>query len=221
MITVWSVCVGDKYSAADVWTLKNMVAENLDAPHRFLCLSDRPLEGIECVIPAEEWPGWWSKLLVFRYSRGPCLYLDLDVVVTGPLDGLLSDTLAMAKNWAQSGYGGCQSSVMAWNNDIVKIRIADYFELSRVQEPTKAGDVENCGLYVLDDGATLWGDQEFITAHYGPPGGDMILPMEGIYSYKYHCRGKQLPADAKVIAFHGNPKPADVSDPWVQASRFM
>ena len=37
-------------------------------------------------------------------------------------------------------------------------------------------------------------------------------------SYKYHC-GDGLPDDARVVCFHGRPKPADVSDGWVKQCR--
>lgn len=214
MLTVWSVCNGDKYTDADVWTLKQMVSEGLSAPHQFRCLSDRQIEGIDCIVPWEQWPGWWSKLLLFRYASGPCLYFDLDTVIVGPLDGLVSRRLAMPKNWGQSGHGGCQSSVMAWG---VPIGIADHFEPERLQTPVNG----NCGAYRLDDGHELWGDQEFITAHYGDPGGPVIEELKGIYSYKYHCRGKPVPSDAVVVCFHGEPKPAQVDEPWVRAARFM
>jgi hypothetical protein len=33
-------------------------------------------------------PGFWAKLNMFRVGQGKCLYLDLDNVITGPLDEL-------------------------------------------------------------------------------------------------------------------------------------
>ena len=208
MLTVWSVCNGDKYRDSDVRILRDMVARNMDRPFRFRCLSDREIPGIDCLIPTENWPGWWAKLLLFRYSAGPCLYLDLDVVITGNLDRLLSDTLSTPANWAQSGHGGCQSSVMAWDGDYSFI--ADSFDINQLAEPERG----NCGAYGAQK---LWGDQEFITAVMGEPG-DYIVPMQHIYSYKYHCR-ESLPADASVVCFHGEPKPEQVSDEWVHKAR--
>ena len=208
MLTVWSVCNGDKYHDSDVRILRDMVARNMDRPFRFRCLSDREIPGIDCLIPIENWPGWWAKLLLFRYATGPCLYLDLDVVITGNLDRLLSDTLSTPANWAQSGHGGCQSSVMAWDGDYSFI--ADSFDINQLAEPERG----NCGAYGAQK---LWGDQEFITTVMGEPG-DYIVPMPHIYSYKYHCR-ESLPADASVVCFHGEPKPEQVSDEWVHKAR--
>jgi hypothetical protein len=206
VLTVWSVCVGDKYSDEDVHILKNMASRHLSAKHRFMCLSDRPREGIDCLIPSEVWPGWWSKLLLFKYGQGQCLYLDLDVVVTGPLDSLLSRCLSMPSNWAQSGHGGAQSSVMAWDGHYPELY--DRFNPGNLSEPVNG----NCGSL-----NGLWGDQEYITQIMGDPGG-RIYPMKGVYSYKYHCR-KILPDDAIVVCFHGSPKPAEVNEPWILAER--
>lgn len=205
-LTVWSVCVGDKYCDEDVYILRKMVEANLSRPHNFRCLSDRKIQGVDCLIPDEQWPGWWSKLLLFRYSEGQNLYFDLDVVITGPLDGLVSKVLSMPANWAQSGHGGCQSSVMSWAGWYGYI--PDAFDPDQLTTPAHG----NCGYY-----QGLWGDQEYITRMMGDPGGE-VLPMGQVYSYKYHCR-KELPKDASVVCFHGEPKPDQVSDQWVISAR--
>jgi hypothetical protein len=209
VLTVWTVCIGDKYSDMDVHHVKNMCASHLHEKHRFMCLSDRQIEGISCFIPDDIWPGWWSKLLLFRYATGRILYLDLDVVVVGDLDPLLSDRLSMPSNWAQSGHGGCQSSVMSW--DTASWRLNMLPDLFRPEELTRPAN-GNYGYY-----HGLWGDQEYITQHLGNPG-QFIAPMSGIYSYKYHCQNGP-PHDAVVVCFHGKPKPADVKDSWVQKAR--
>ena len=208
MLTVWTVCVGDKYTDADVQCVARMVSKHLDRPYRFRCLADRPIAEIGTQITAVDWAGWWQKLYLFHVEKGPAIYLDLDVVVTGSLDSLLSERLSMPANWGQSGYGGCQSSVMAWEGDYSAI--SDAFDPSRLSEPANG----NFGYY---GSKRLWGDQEFITDLMGSPGGD-IAEMSGVYSYKYHCR-QQLPTDAKVVCFHGNPKPNQVSDAWVVRQR--
>ena len=209
MLTVWTVCIGTKYTAADVRIVKNMVARHLNAPHRFRCLADREIEGIDTFIPDEQWPGWWSKLLLFRYASGQCLYLDLDVVVTGNLDRLLSWKLSMPANWGIRDRGWCQSSVMSWAGDYSVL--ADAFDPAELHPPSN-GD---CGAYGK---ARLYGDQELINSVLGKPGGDNIGVMRNVYSYKWHCRNG-LPADASVVAFHGEPKPGAVSDPWVAEAR--
>ena len=56
MLTAWCVLNGDKYADSDVYILRDMVARNLDQPHRFRCLSDREIPGVDCFIPDEQWP---------------------------------------------------------------------------------------------------------------------------------------------------------------------
>lgn len=209
MLTVWCVCNGTKYTDDDVHILKGMVSRNLVSRHRFLCLSDRPIDGIDCIIPTETWPGWWAKLQLFHIARrGFHLYLDLDTVIVGELDCLISDRLSMPANWAQSGHGGCQSSVMAWGQDYSLI--AELFHVDQLEAPRDG----NCGAF-----EGLWGDQELITREMGNPGEGMIVPMQGIVSYKYHCQSG-VPHGGKVVCFHGDPKPGQVSDAWVRAARY-
>jgi hypothetical protein len=209
VISVWSVLNGTKYTDEDVYILRDMVARNLKQSHRFNCLSDRDIPGVNCTIPEENWPGWWAKLLLFHYTTGFNLYFDLDVVIVGPLDELVSRTLSLPANWGQSGHGGCQSSVMSWG--VPYWSIPDAFNVDELEAPADGG----CGRY-----RGLWGDQELITDLYGNPGSDRIHEMRGIYSYKYHCL-QGPPSDAKVVCFHGEPKPGQVNDPWVIAARSM
>jgi len=208
-VTVWSVCNGDKYQDDDVYILRDMVSRNLHSPHLFRCMSDREIPGVDCLIPDEDWPGWWAKLLLFKYSSGLCLYLDLDTVVTGSLDELFSVPLSMPRNWGQSGHGGCQSSVMSWAKNYPQLY--ETFNVDELEAPARG----NCGAY-----RGLWGDQEYITELFGEPGTGTVAEMTGIYSYKYHCR-QALPDDARVVCFHGEPKPGQVSEQWVLQSRYM
>lgn len=211
MVTVWTVCNGTKYTAEDVRIVRDMAARHLEQPHRFRCLADREIEGVETFIPDEWWPGWWAKLLLFRYAAGQVLYLDLDTVIVGNLDRLLSDRLSMPVNWAQSGHGGCQSSAMSWDANYENLGyIADLFDVDQLRAPERG----NCGAYGAKN---LWGDQEFITELMGSPG-DVVNPMPHVYSFKYHSLGGP-PDDASIIAFHGEPKPAAVNEEWVLKAR--
>ena len=201
MITVWSVLWGDKYPVDYVYRLKRAVERNLSIEHRFVCITDAELEGIECIKPVCNYKGWWQKISLFKLATGPSLYLDLDVVITGTLDGLIENyidcDLAMPANWAMSGHGGCQSSVMIWKGGCHEIWESFDYEATHRR---------------------LWGDQEFITELMGNPGGKVtkITPNQ-IVSYKYHCRTGQ-PKDAKVVVFHGKPDPHEVGDAWVRAA---
>jgi hypothetical protein len=192
-LTVWSVLWGDKYDKAYVYALKEMVEKNLSVPHQFRCITTQSLPGIVTVKPFVPYSGWWQKIGLFAptIATGPSLYFDLDVVITGNIDYLADFTkhqFAAPANWAQSGHGGIQSSVMAWAGNWF-----DPFKAFNYQEHSKR----------------LWGDQEFLWEFLG----DKWERIPGIGSYKYHVRGSgKIPDWMNVCVFHGKPDPHEVKD---------
>ena len=103
----------------------------------FLCLTDM-VDGVErlnvpCAALAHDWPGttarlarfdvwpgFWSKIEVYRVS-GPCLYLDLDVIIVGDLSPLLEqcrvhELIICADFWI-GGPHAVNSSVVGWRGD--------------------------------------------------------------------------------------------------------
>ena len=212
MLTVWSLCWGDKYPDYYVQRLQREVSKYLTLEHRFVCITERKIEGIETLYPPEPWPGWWGKISLFKggVSTETNLWLDLDVIITGNLDAMVKHYsgfyFACAKNWAQSGHGGCQSSVMIWRGGKGSHAESTYrtFDPARITWPP------------VSTPGVLWGDQELITERRD--GGYLAVTHfepELVKSYKYHCRNG-LPDGCKVVVFHGDPKPADVSESWFQ-----
>lgn len=194
-LTVWCVCVGDKYSSGYVYALQEAVRKHLSIPYEFKCITTRKLDGVNTVTPHLPYQGWWSKLNLFQEATGPSLYFDLDVVITGSLDYLADFTVhkfAAPANWARSGHGGIQSSVMAWRGNW-----KEPVEYIKPQWPQVT--------------QRLWGDQELLWEMLG----DDWVRVPGIYSYKYHCLNGPRPADMAVCVFHGEPKPIDVQDEWL------
>lgn len=201
VLTVFCVFWGDKYSPGYVYTLRDAVEQHLREPHEFVCITTATLPGITTRLPPVSYSGWWQKIGLFSptLAMGPSIYLDLDVVICGELDYLVEyantprGRLCAPANWAQSGHGGIQSSVMAWSGWWDK--------------PQREFD------YPIDS-ERFYGDQEYL---WHLLGNDWIR-LPGVCSYKYHCRGKQAPpADASVIAFHGRPDPheLEVNEPWI------
>lgn len=202
------LCVkwGDKYGKEWVIRLRNMVAKHLPVPHTFQCVTDGPVDGIDCVPLISDLPSWWSKIELFYPGRfdGDNLYLDLDVVITDSLEKLVrcldgdrsrvwalddfSYSLVNPKNLDASsqrvlgGVGTVNSSVMMWNGDAGK-RVWTRFDPA-----------------VMD---VLHGDQNWITQALWPDKINLIPP--GIAgSFKYgRMRGEP---HAPVMVFHGEPK---------------
>jgi hypothetical protein len=196
---------GGHYGPDDVANLRNGVARHLKAPYRFLCLSD---VDVPCErIPLEHnWPGWWSKIELFRLD-GPGLYFDLDTVICGDL----ADLAAQAEQWEftllRDFYRekGLATGVMAWNIPIR--RLYDEFR----KDP--AVWMQRCGSA---------GDQCFVEQHVNKAGvasWQSALPGQ-VVSYKVHVRKPVLPRHefgngaippgARVICFHGLPRMSEL-----------
>jgi hypothetical protein len=204
MLTVWCVCWGDKYDSYCVQRLRREVRKYLTLDYRFVCITDRDIKGVECIPPINDLPGWWGKTNLFSWDvcADDNLYLDLDVVITGSLDEMVmrygNASLAMPMNWAASGHGGCQSSVMMWTKNYNNKQIHDLFDPAIAHWPPR------------NEPGILWGDQEVITLLRDSNIVQVTPITEGIFSFKYHCRDG-LPEGAKIIVFHGDPKPSDPS----------
>lgn len=108
---------GDKYGPEYVNRLYNMVERNTTLPFKFICFTDnadgllpevsvRPLPDMP--LPPDKERGW-RKLSLFRDDvglEGRVLFLDLDVVIVGNIDGFLQSTAILYL----SGTGSPQSN---------------------------------------------------------------------------------------------------------------
>jgi hypothetical protein len=85
------------YTPDWVYRLKEGVGQHLSRPHRFVCLSNVEVPGVEVIPLVHNWRGWWSKIELFgsHHLGSRVLFLDLDVLVTGSLDELLDHPAPM------------------------------------------------------------------------------------------------------------------------------
>ncbi len=189
MLTVLCGCIGPKWG--DVWVhrLARMVEEHCSVPYRFICVSDREIEGITTVpaspvkLDRKKPQGCWVKLDYFRREvsgDGPCIAFDLDIVIVGDIAALQSKKFSTAQIADH-----ISSSVMAWTpseeTDRIYTSEIPYREYPR-------------------------GDQEFIAIRCD------WTPLKGCISYKIHLvpsTRRTLPEGLTIISFHGTPTPAD------------
>ena len=210
MLTVWTMSTGGKYPDAYPQRLQREVAKHLDVPYRFVCISDHAIDGVTTMPPPTDYPGWWGKVGLFKPGVASLvnLWLDLDVVITGDLTDMVArygtSKLAMPSNWAQSGHGGCQSSVMIWRQSRYTWPIYNRFQPEWAHWPPRNAP------------GVLWGDQEWVT-QCRDEGFIEVEPIndDWVKSYKYHCRG-ELPNNCRVVVFHGKPDPHEVNESWFQ-----
>lgn len=141
---------------------------------------------------------------------GPTLYLDLDTVITGPLDDIAKIVYPFAalRNFHQPDFIG--SGVMWFRDaDAVPHRVYEKFArmpLAYIEHHDR-----------VQKGSHL-GDQAFIFDALHEKGIQIPALQDAfpcIYSYKYHCRAA-LPPNASIIAFHGEPRLHQVKAPWIE-----
>lgn len=203
------ICVkwGDKFGPEWVYRLRKMVERNLTIPHEFVCVTEKPVEGVTCLPLVCDLPHWWQKVGLLQRGLFPGwnLYLDLDVVITGSIDPMVDfvmgdySRLWMRDDFSYSlrkpkqglsekdreylgGVGTCNSSVMIWKGDAAS---------------------EAFDKFTPDVMQRQHGDQNWITKTLYPNKVG-LLPDEMVGSYKYG----QLRNEAirPVMVFHGNPK---------------
>lgn len=84
---------GRDYRDEDVAYLRETVDKHIDRPYRMYCLTndERANVAAEKVMLVNNWPGWWSKVELFRADlpAGRTLYLDLDTHIVRNMQQLL------------------------------------------------------------------------------------------------------------------------------------
>lgn len=179
---------GGEYRPEHVERLRSQCA--VHAPDaEFICLDDDALE--------HGWPGWWSKIEVFRL-HGPILYMDLDTTVRADLTPLLAvaeqhEFVALRDFNPSTREMG--SGIMAWRGDMS--RIYDEFEGDPHEHMARCRTPRH------------WGDQGFIEPlTEGREYWQTLIPG-AVVSYKKHCKNG-VPNGARVVCYHGKPRPWEV-----------
>lgn len=166
------------------------IKRHLSKPFEFTVLTERDLpDGAQ---------GWWNKIYLFQPNRfkGRVLYFDLDTVITGSLDEIAS----------------CQASFAA---------LSDIYHPERLASGVMAWEAG-----AADHIWTRWtmagqpqfdprGDQGWIEAMMPNAERLQTLFPKQIVSFKKDCLDG-LPEGARVVAFHGLPRPHVLHDLMAQ-----
>lgn len=207
---------GTAYSADYVNRLHNMVKRHLTKPFDFVCFTDDPKglqKGIivkpipEITVPLKNQYSPWKKLALYKKDleglSGKALFLDLDVVIVDNIDCFFdySDKFSIIENWTQKGRGIGNSSVFCFTiGQYPKI----YDDFQRDPNPI-VNEHDNEQIYL----SKVIGENKD------------YFPDTWCRSFKRHCVNKSFirlfkeahfPKDAKIIVFHGNPKPDEAME---------
>lgn len=207
--SVTIVCVlksGGDYSPIYVRRLHEAVALHCRVPFNFATLTDLPLLGSHYFgtrLPlTDDLPGWWSKMEVFKHSEslGDILYIDLDTVIVGDMTPIASMCGAMIM------LGGFKNP--------------DRRASGLMHIPAGYGTpiYEAFMVNPADQMALYSGDQEFIRSVIGDCATWQETLPGYVVSFKHHCDASGYPNNARIVAFHGKPRPneAAINTPWVE-----
>lgn len=214
-----------KFSAVHVNVLRSMVARHYQAPHRFVCVTDMP-KGMDSrveVVPAwndfatvpsphgQNHPSCYRRLRAFSPDVAPVfgdrfVSLDLDTVITGDLAPLWDrpeDFVAWGETNAKSFYNGSMFLLRAGTRAKVWDQFNPKTSPKLAAKAGKFGSDQGWLSYCLGKGEPIW------------------TTADGVYSYNVHLRNKSkaLPANARMVMFHGATDPWDTEAqrlPWVR-----
>jgi len=216
---------GTLYPADYVNVLFHACRRQLTGPFRFVCLTD-DAAGLVAGIEAFPIPdlgldgpmrtdGQWQKLGIYRPDlyglTGRALYIDLDMVICGSLDGFFARpepfiTTDMGEDWRPDPGGRArpEPGTCLFAFDLgQETQILERFDRDRAAAVAR---------HVIEQ---AWVGVQASSMAFWPPG--------WVISFKRHLRQpvgldlfrppKAPPPGARVVAFHGRPRPADLLRP--------
>ena len=191
-------------------------------PHRFVCLSDVDIPGVETIPLRDSLPGWWSKIEIFR-EFDEAFYVDLDTVIVGDVGRYIDaehQFTASAGVYIR-GPGQMNSSLMCWSGDYRWLYEQFIADKQRIMSE-----------YVIN---SRWGDQGFIRDAMAAKGKPIdtfqrmfpgsvisyvrdILKRQTIRAWQgeervvLHSDWRQTP---RFVLFNGMRKPWTVQASWI------
>lgn len=163
----------------------------------FEVLSNVGVPGVTTRRLKHDWLGWWAKMeLLDPDMPGDFLFLDLDTVVNGPLDDILKvRRLTLLRDFYRDG-----------------VKLKEGLGGGLIYFPDNGDDTQHVWEYWMENPPARMrefsrGDQ-FLFEKFWLNSADRwqdTAPGQ-VVSWKVHC-GKGVPLDARVICFHGKPRP--------------
>ncbi|MGV8925717.1 MAG: hypothetical protein ACOH2G_08580 [Ewingella sp.] len=215
MIVVSVLRCGPEYSGKHAQWLHRQLAG-----YDSVCLTDAgQIEGVNTVPLLYDWPGWWSKIEAFNPDRADIgnqdiLLLDLDTVITGDLSPFMEKRpfTALTDFYCESQAQAPMASAVMYIPANVKARVWQQF----IHDP-----VGNMRRHIKKPNH---GDQGFVGSVLAADRWQDVLPSAAIsYKKDVAAAGRwsrsvgngSVPDDARLVCFHGQPRPWNSGEPWV------
>lgn len=206
------VCLkaGEAYGPEYVNILFDMVRRNLTEgfPGKFHCITDDPTgldDGIETIQLPADLETWWGKLYMFKkglFSDGErCLFLDLDTLIVGNIDEIAKyeGEFATLRDFYFPQQVG--PAVIAWKAGGVASTVWDEWE-AQGKPRHSMGD--------------LWWINNLDKGRFRTQIDILQVKFpDKFVSYKVSCKPFP-PKGTSVVCFHGQPKPDNCGQSWVE-----
>jgi len=188
-----------EYSTQQVQWLKQQCDRHLPGID-FYCLTDvDSIEGVNTIPLIHNWPGWWSKIELFRFDD--VFYIDLDTVILNDIRYMLDLTdfyaLRNLSGHKRNGRVVMGSGIMSWSGSYR--HVYDNFDVNTIRNYQRHQN--------------RWGDQGYIYEQVDYKALQDAFP-DKIHSYKFDGIDQSNPP-GDIVVFHGNPKPWDSGQEWV------
>ncbi len=218
MQTVACIKWGTAFPADYVNRLYRGVRRHVVRPTEFVCFTDDATgldAGIKVLpIPPIDLParglreGPWRKLVLWSRDigvAGDILFLDLDVVVTGPLDDFFDyepGKLCLIRNWTQAGDGIGNSSVMRFPAGGAP-HLVDDFEKDTVRMSFSSVNEQ---IYLTKESrlpTAFWPERWCASFKHN------LLPR---FPFNWFRDASPPPPDTRIVVFTGPPRPHEALD---------
>ena len=225
-ISILCVRFGTKYGIDYVEKLRNMVSRNLTVPYEFVCLTDdpTPIKDVRIILQKNSGyvRGWWHKVHMFDPHlalNGRILYMDLDVVVCGNIDKLVTTykheflgirdfNRKFYKSWKN-----LNSSVLSWTHG-TQTHIWDQFCSGKQTAMRLHGD-QDWIWKTSRDKLTFFPDQWIQSYKWEIRSKPELEIYQGKRKFKTVNNNIKIDPQCCIAVFHGDPNPADVQDKFV------
>jgi len=209
------------YETVHVYALKKQIEKHYPHPHRFIVLTDFDDMKCESIKLKHNWPGWWSKIEMFRpdfLSSNPddvFFYMDLDTCLVGDISCYIDaeyQLCALGEVHAPGLVEGrLGSGVVAWRGN--------HSDIYNTFVNGPHGETPE----IFMERFFVGGDQHFMNQMR--PRFTRIQDIDsGCINFKYNLPDKKnIPENAKIIYFHGELKPWQVEHglcPWLDLSLY-
>lgn len=217
---------GTKFGPEYVNRLASMVRRHISRPYRMICFTENP-NGIDSSVEIQPLPPMdldpslpergWRKLTVFQKNlaglEGPTLFLDLDIVILGPLDDFFDvpGKFRIINDWNLNNFIG-NSSVFRFEAGQTPEVLQYYLEHTAEIYAAHRNEQAYLSWWMKEHGLLEYWDEAWCK------------------SFKRHClrtfpmgyflQPRHPGPETRVLVFHGKPNPADIVGGW-HSSNFL